>query len=269
MKPYGSAFLCLLSHLVTKQREGRSRDRAFGMFRLDPSRTAPIHEAINAFLPIVSTLLSLSALGIFYPLCSLAESSTKSSAEGPRSATGEENREKEAEEAKRLTELFLRSQNVFLRKGEAMVEFGTTYSRNDRTEFANVIGGVAQANTTRRFVDTTLIARYGILTDGLELDVIAPLYVHGEIQSDFGIAKSRQTDDGFGDLAAALRYQVWYERGNRPSLIVDVIGKSRTGGSGLTGTGVWNTGGGVTLMKSIDPVILFGRFGYLSTFAAS
>ncbi|HZS11664.1 MAG TPA: hypothetical protein VFA38_05395, partial [Nitrospirales bacterium] len=37
----------------------------------------------------------------------------------------EENRQKEAEEARRATELYLRNQNVFLRKGELMVEANT------------------------------------------------------------------------------------------------------------------------------------------------
>ena len=180
----------------------------------------------------------------------------------------EEDRQREAEEAKRLTELYLRSQSVFLRKGELMVELNTFYHRNSRQELIPVQGGAALVHETRRFLDTTLVARYGFLTDGLEFDLFVPVYVRGEVESDLGVARVTQREEGFGDLRAALRYQVWYERANRPSLTIDVEGKSRTGGSGLTGTGTWNAGGGITLVKTIDPVVFFGRLGYTYTFGS-
>jgi hypothetical protein len=180
----------------------------------------------------------------------------------------EENRQKEAEETKRLTELFLRNQSVFIRKGEFMVELNSFYNRNSRTTLVPIGGGVAVAQETRRFFDTTIIGRYGLLTDGLEVDLIVPAFIHAEQVSDFGVARTSQEDDGFGDIGGALRYQVWYERGARPALVLDVTGKSRTGGTGLTGTGTWNAGGGVTLIKSFDPVVFFGRLGYVYNFAS-
>jgi hypothetical protein len=187
----------------------------------------------------------------------------------PQGTKGEEeNRQKEAEEAKRLTELFLRQQSVFIHKGELMVELNTTYNRNIRTEIIQVGTGLLPANVTRRFFDNTIIARYGFLTDGLELDVIAPVWVHAEQVTDIGAARQSVEEEGFGDLAGAIRYQVWYEKGSRPSLILDVEGKSRTGGTGLKGTGTWSTGGGVTLLKTIDPVVFFGRIGYTYNFAS-
>lgn len=181
----------------------------------------------------------------------------------------DEDREMEAEEAQRLTELFLRNQSVFIHKGELMVELNTFYNRNSRNDFLTIPGGgsLLVKNTTR-FIDNNLIVRYGLLTDGLELDLIVPFWIHAEVKSDFGIAESTRTKDGFGDLGAALRYEVWYEQGNRPALIVDITGKSNTGGNGLTGTGTWGVGGGVTLLKTIDPVVFFGRIGYMNNFAS-
>ena len=180
----------------------------------------------------------------------------------------EENRQKEAEEAKRLTELFLRNQSVFIRKGEFMVELNSFYNRNSRTTFVPVGGGVAIAQETRRFFDTTIIGRYGLLTDGLEVDLIVPAFIHAEQVADFGVVRTSQEKDGVGDIGAALRYQAWYERGARPALVLDVTGKSRTGDTGLTGTGTWSMGGGITLLKSIDPVVFFGRLGYVYNFAS-
>lgn len=180
----------------------------------------------------------------------------------------EENRKREAEETKRLTELYLRNQSVFLRKGELMVEVNTFYYRNSQQNLVPVNGGIAPVQTTRKFIDTNLIVRYGFLTDGLELDLIAPINVYAEQTSDFGVAQTSTTEDGIGDIGGAIRYQVWYEQGMRPSLVLDVTGKSRTASSSLTGTGTWNAGGGVTLIKTIDPVVFFGGVGYTYNFAS-
>ncbi|HZS11634.1 MAG TPA: transporter, partial [Nitrospirales bacterium] len=95
----------------------------------------------------------------------------------------------------------------------------------------------------------------------------APLYVHAERETDFGGFRDQQTSDGVGDLALALRYQAWYERGARPSVIFDVDWKSRTGGNSLRGTGAYSVGYGVTLLKSLDPVVFFARGGYVYNIA--
>ena len=140
----------------------------------------------------------------------------------------DEDRAREAEEAQRLTELFLRNQSVFIRKGELMVELNTFYNRNSRDDFQSIPGGAILVKNTTKFIDNSLILRYGLLTDGLELDLIVPFWIHAQTKQDFGVAMSEQSKDGFGDLAAALRYELWYERGNRPSVILDISGKSRT-----------------------------------------
>jgi len=181
--------------------------------------------------------------------------------------TSEENRQKEAEEAKRLTEFYLRNQSVFVHKNEFILEVNTLYSRNSQQTFVPVAGGVVTTNDTRQFLDNTLIARYGLL-DGLELDLIVPVFVHGENESNFGTTQVKDQKDGVGDIGGAIRYEAWYEQGNRPAVVIDVSGKSRTGGDGLTGTGNWNAGGGVTLIKTMDPVVFFGRLGYTYNFAS-
>jgi hypothetical protein len=189
--------------------------------------------------------------------------------EGPSRAQSTElegNRQKEAEESKRSRELYLRNQSVFLRKGELMLEVNTFYNRNNRQEFLGTNSNLGQITT--RFFDNTLLARYGIFTDGLEIDLIAPVLVYAEQTVDFGRSRSKTTEMGVGDFAAAIRYQAWYERGARPSVVLDVSGKSRTGGPGLLGTGTWNAAGGLTLIKTIDPVVLFGRVGYTYNFAS-
>lgn len=195
------------------------------------------------------------------------ESSTQAPTTTPEVRT-EGDREKEAEELKRLQEFYLRNQSVFIKKGEYILEFNTFYSTDKRQEFLPVAPGVSTLfDTRRRFFDAALFARAGILTDGLELNVSFPFLIHADQESQLASGRLGSSSTGIGDVGAALRYQVWYERGARPGLIIDITGKSRTAGDTLRGTGHANIGGGITLIKSIDPVVFFGRLGYAETLA--
>jgi len=170
----------------------------------------------------------------------------------------EENRQKEAEEVDRLRDLFLRSQYVFIRKNEVILEYNFLYNSDAKI----IPAGAAQAiKLTRRFIDNILLARYG-LVDGLELDVTVPFYIRADVDSDVGSVRSQTQSEGIGDLSGALRYQVFYEKGSRPSLTVEADFKSHTGNDLLLGTGQYNVGGAVTLLKTIDPVVLFAGVGY-------
>lgn len=179
----------------------------------------------------------------------------------------EGDREKEAEELKRLQEFFLRSQSVFIRRGEVIVEFNNFYSTDRRQDFVLIgPGQLALADTSRRVYESSLLARVGIAS-GLELDVRAP-FVHTDQTINLGGGSFTSSSTGVGDASVALRYQMWYEKGLRPSIIIDVNGKSRTAHSVLLGTGNYSVGGGVTLLKSIDPVYFFARIGYSDSLAA-
>ena len=79
------------------------------------------------------------------------------------------------------------------------------------------------------------------------------------------MTRLRRENAGLGDIAGRLRYQLWYELGARPDLIVDLTVKSTTGEEPLLGTGHWNVGGGAALVKTLDPVVFFGRLGYAAT----
>jgi hypothetical protein len=178
----------------------------------------------------------------------------------------EEELQKEAEEARRALEIFLREQRVIFRRGELALELDTFYSEDTRDQFIRTIsGGAALARFTTRTVTTSLIPRFGLL-DRLELDLELP-FGHAEQETDLGVTRLRREDSGLGDVEGRLRYQLWYELGARPDLIVDLTVKSRTGEEPLLGTGHWNVGGGVSLVKTLDPVVFFGSLGYAATLA--
>jgi hypothetical protein len=223
----------------------------------------------RVFTASISLLCWVGAL-LCYPESSRAQATEgKSSASkdqpDTKSKDTERDQQKEAEEAKRLTDVFLREQKVFIRRGEGILEMDVFYNRNNNTSF--LPGTLITAPTTTRFIDTVFLLRYGAFTDGLEFDLIAPMFVHAEQTTDLSVTSARTDRDRIGDIGGAVRYQLWYEYGARPSVMVDANWKSITGGkNGLTGTGNWNAGGGVTLIKTIDPVVFFGRVGYTHNF---
>jgi hypothetical protein len=182
------------------------------------------------------------------------------------SSQAEESPEKEAEEARRAMETFLREQLVLVRRGDLALELDTFYSNDTHDGFIRTNTGVAFAKLTTTVASSIFIIRYGLL-DGLELDLDIP-FGYTEQVLDLGVSRSTREDFGLGDIAGQLRYQLFYERGIRPSVILDLGAKSITAGSNtltLLGTGNWNVIGGVTLVKTLDPVVFFGRLGYTAT----
>jgi hypothetical protein len=181
------------------------------------------------------------------------------------SGNEQEDRRKEAEEAARLRDLFLRQEKIFIQRGEFLGELNTFYNTDERTILTTAADGTVEAaRVQRRITEVLLIGRYG-LWDNLELDLLVPVFVYAVQELDIGDQEINQEKGGFGDVAAALRYQIIAERGAIPDVILDINGKSKTGDDNLIGTGNWNLGAGITLVKTIDPVVLFGRVGYTWT----
>ena len=109
--------------------------------------------------------------------------------------------------------------------------------------------------------------RYGLAED-LEFDFGVPL-VYTEQERDtrpFASSFTREASVGLGDINWAFRYAAIREDRGLPEVTLNVNAKSDTGDEdrGL-GTGHWNVGTGVSLVKTIDPVVFFGSLGYTWT----
>jgi len=187
------------------------------------------------------------------------------SAQRPEGEQKEEDVQKQAEEAQRALDIFLRDQRVLFRRGELALELGLFYSQDTQETFLRSGTNIAFAKLTKRTLLPNLTIRYG-LVNNLEVDLLLPFYGYAEQEIDVGTARQRTSDDGLGDMAGLVRYQVWREQGSSPDVILDMRVKSRTAGNSLLGTGTWSLGGGVTLVKTLDPVVFFGRVGYTYTF---
>jgi hypothetical protein len=188
---------------------------------------------------------------------------SSSSALSAQPAKDDRDVREEAEAAQRAMDIFLRAQKVLIRRGEVGLELDTFYSTDTREDFVVVGGAVGRAEVRTRAAGSTLIVRYGLLND-LEADVRVP-FVYADQKIDLGVTRLNLDDAGLGDVRAGLRYQVWRETAGTPDVVLSVEGKSRTGDEPLLGTGHWNVGGSIALVKTLDPVVFFGRLGYSAT----
>ena len=187
----------------------------------------------------------------------------------------EEDIRKQAEETRRARDTFLREERVLIRRGELQLEFSMFYSMDTRDQLITVPGGNSQlVKSKSREVSTSLLGRYA-LVNNLELILEVPFLVYTKGTDEFQMGGVEQTFDatGVGDISGSLRYQLWRETASIPDVIVELNGKSTTGDDlrffgdeQLLGTGDWEVEGGITLVKTLDPVVFFGRVGYTHRF---
>ena len=196
-------------------------------------------------------------------------------------AVDQGSREEEAEDMKRQLDTFLRRQKVLFKKGELEVEFGLSYAQssdraacfnpNSGSEFCQKDRNLALSNSLfTRSVDTNLSVSYGILDD-LAFSLSFP-YSYSELESDsapFTVNGQRVVNHnnhiGLGDISGSLRYTALHESESSPSIALNINAKSPSGDEKRRlGTGTWNIGAGVSLTKTIDPVVFFGSLGYTS-----
>ncbi|MGH8615575.1 MAG: transporter [Gammaproteobacteria bacterium] len=177
-------------------------------------------------------------------------------------------RRKEAGEAKRELDQFLRAQKLLFKPGEVQFEFGAFYARDSS---AVPVFPVPKS----RLASANFLMRYG-LAEELEFDFAVPL-VYTELKGDAGpfdqvtvrettVRNTRKAGVGLGDIEWGLRYAALHERGAIPEVTLNVNAKSDTGDvDRLLGAGHWYVGTGVSLVKTIDPVVFFGSLGYTWT----
>ncbi|MBA2492016.1 MAG: hypothetical protein H0V34_10040 [Gammaproteobacteria bacterium] len=170
----------------------------------------------------------------------------------------------EKPELRTSEEVFLRDQ-LLLEPRTLTLELGLSYSRNDQRDFVLAVPPPgAPLPSLEQEIDsftTTLTARYG-LPSGYQLFSSLPISYQ---QSATFFAGSQQIDSGSRtDLRAlnlGVRRTVIREAAGRPEVILSADGAIPTGDSS------WGAGGSVALVKTVDPVFLFGNLGYRHTFS--
>ena len=169
----------------------------------------------------------------------------------------------EAEEAQRAMDLFLREQKVLIRRGEVWFELNSLYSTDTRDDFVVSGSAIGFAKVLTRVAEASLVARYGLLND-LGVDLRVP-FVYASQEINLGGTRLRKEDYGLGDVGGGLKYQVWREGPGTPDIVLSLEGRAPTGKEPLLGTGHWSVGATIGLVKTFDPVVLFGRVGYAAS----
>ncbi|RKP52007.1 hypothetical protein [Trinickia fusca] len=158
------------------------------------------------------------------------------------------------------------------------------------------LGNINLGETKSHQVMADLDTRYG-LTDRISVDVDVPyIYRHSNfIVGGAGTAANSLSDasgssNALGDVNFGLYYQFVKEHANWPDIVGSVRVKAPTGTSPFgiklvqvdpnntnlvapsklpTGTGFWSITGGLSVLKTYDPVVLFGSLSYTYNVARS
>ena len=167
---------------------------------------------------------------------------------------------------KRPEETFVRSEKVVLPKGKMDTEVTVSYYDNSH---------LGLSGTRDRTLVFPLTVRYGF-TNRLLGVVTVPLAVGWrEIPGD---TKTRTNEtSGLGDVSFGIQYQILTERVVRPDLMFYLMASSDTGKGGFLlpstqtplGTGFWQINPGLSFVKTVDPVVLFGSLSYTHFFEKS
>jgi hypothetical protein len=196
-----------------------------------------------------------------------------------RGAETPEKKENQSQQEKKVTtigekpseinpeEMFLRQARVFVPKGKTEIELNLTYSNLDRS--APLLG----PDKVRSLI-TSITARYGI-TNTLLGFVTAPFVANWrETQENITEATRNYESTGIGDISFGVGYQTFGESLNWPAMMLSLIAKSDTGrspyetaaGRESLGTGHWTLSPAISLVRTIDPVVLFGSLYYTYVF---
>jgi hypothetical protein len=166
---------------------------------------------------------------------------------------------------------YLLPEEVFLRQEKVLdngqIEFGFSVINRDRS--APLLG----ADKVRLLIPS-LSLRYNLMDDFLCFVKIPYVFSWRELPEDIDYTKNHE-NHGFGDISFGLNYQLLKESANLPSVMLSLNVKSNTGYSPYNtdinnesiGTGHWQINPGVSFVKTMDPIVLFGGLYYGYTFS--
>lgn len=172
-----------------------------------------------------------------------------------------------------ISKIFLRQSSSLLAPGRVQYEVGFVYLWQDASALTILPGGVLdfQEVRDRRFL-VPLTIRYG-LNDCVELFGSLPVGVSHFERTD-PMFRDATTRGGLGDAGAGLLVQWLRETDDNPDVISSISVTAPTGPDpfklspnvAALGSGFWSMNTSVSLVKSFDPIVLFGGVGYRHEF---
>ncbi len=173
----------------------------------------------------------------------------------PSKAGGQDRPIGEAPKERPAGEISLRGQRVLLGRGDVVMDFGLFYARSDDYVLAAINSGVGLATFRYEALTTLLQGRVGLFN---ETELFAGTTFNREESRQFFGAADLTSDrrGGFGGATIGVRRTLFGERARRPSIIATFSGT-------IPGDGrPYVVGGGVVLVKSVDPAALFLNANY-------
>ena len=178
------------------------------------------------------------------------------------------------------------------------LEAGLTYAHFDDARInlsgflaldAIFLGLISIDQQTSDILTADMTARYAP-TDRLQFDVNLPYIYRSSVfrsggagGNASGLAEEQVTESGFGDLNAGVSYRLQRETYSRPDVVLNARVKAPTGRDPFgielrevpntegnfevplslsTGSGTWAASGGLSVLKTLDPMIVFGNLTY-------
>ncbi len=176
----------------------------------------------------------------------------------------------EKKEVKTAEEVSLRGQQVLLKPQQLTLELDLSYTRSDQESGITVVPINGQPFIANSFGKQDLyisqfIARYGLPYDLLAVASLPLIHDHREFTADVpGTSLTEKTTDTrteTSDLFLALRHTTVKEGVGYPEVILSLQTLIPTHKSS------YGIGGGITLIKRVDPVALFASFNYVHIFS--
>jgi excisionase family DNA binding protein len=166
----------------------------------------------------------------------------------------------EAPEEPTAEDVFLRGQRVLLGRGDVVLDVGQFYSRRDALQLAaTAAGGVGLATVEQRALTTFLVGRVGVFH---ETEIFAATTFSRQDNRLFlgGTTLGVSDESAFGAASIGIRRTVLREGQGRPDIVFSVSGRIPKRDSAAA------VSGGFTIVKSVDPVVMFASVNYLHGF---
>lgn len=163
----------------------------------------------------------------------------------------------------RAEDVFLRSQRVLLGARELTLELDLLYTRSDQQDIqllpaaTGVVPTLAQQK--QQTFTSLYTARFGLFNN-LQLVASIPLLLQTDTLTVLNTESSHTRTTG-GDFTLGLRRTLLREGVGYPEVIASL------GGAIPIGPSSYGVGGGIALVKTIDPVALFANVNYRRTFS--
>ena len=197
----------------------------------------------------------MMSLGVYLAVLSVVTSQGPGGQSTPPPASGQTRPIGEAPQERPAGEVSMRGQRVLLGRGEVVMDFGLFYARSDDYVLAVFDAGIGLATMRQEAFSTLVQARVGVFK---ETELFAgATYYRQERRQFLGTTEITLDRQGqFGGATIGIRRTIVGEGVRRPSIIASVSGL-------IPGDeGPFVVGGGLVLVKSVDPAALFLNANY-------